>query len=197
MGRSTMTNRRRRWLRRLAIGVSLAAFAAPAAAKPIPGPNSMQISIRPDDRSDRFTVAQQTLFASTAVRPDDRADRFAIVRRRLAGAQRAPLCGRTTARIGSRSRTAPRRRQRAPRAFPGMGPSRSDLARSCSSWPSASGSATSVGPRSSESKFAGAAKRSGLFGARFRLVLRSLPRRSRARVRPAAPRTGCEAPRRS
>ena len=74
-----MTNRRRRYLRRLAIGISLAVFAAPAAAKPIPGPNSMQIvSIRPDDRSDRFTVGEQTQLANNAVRPDDRADRFAI-----------------------------------------------------------------------------------------------------------------------
>jgi hypothetical protein len=73
-----MTNRRRRWLRRLAIGVSFAVFAAPAAAKPVPGPNSMQIvSLRPDDRSDRFTVGQQAQPANNAVRPDDRANRFA------------------------------------------------------------------------------------------------------------------------
>lgn len=72
-----MTIRRRRWVRRLTIGISLAVFVAPAAAKPIPGANSMEIvSIRPDDRSDRFTVGQQALFASNAVRPDDRADRF-------------------------------------------------------------------------------------------------------------------------
>ena len=72
-----MTNRRRRWVRRLTIGISLAVLAAPAAAKPIPAANSLQIvSIRPDDRSDRFTVGQQALVASTAVRPDDRADRF-------------------------------------------------------------------------------------------------------------------------
>ena len=74
-----MTNRRRRWLRRLAIGVSFAVFAAPAAAKPVPGPNSMQIvSLRPDDRSDRFTVGQQAQPGNNAVRPDDRANRFAI-----------------------------------------------------------------------------------------------------------------------
>ena len=72
-----MTNRRRQWLRRITIGISLAVFVAPAAAKPDPGPNSMQIvSIRPDDRSDRFAVGQQTPLASSAVRPDDRADRF-------------------------------------------------------------------------------------------------------------------------
>jgi hypothetical protein len=35
-------------------------------------------SIRPDDRSDRFTVGQQTQLGSNAVRPDDRGDRFAI-----------------------------------------------------------------------------------------------------------------------
>ena len=72
-----MTNRRRRWLRRLAIGISFAVFVAPAAAKPDPGPNTMQIvSIRPDDRSDRFAVGQQTQLASSGVRPDDRSDRF-------------------------------------------------------------------------------------------------------------------------
>jgi hypothetical protein len=72
-----MTNRRRQWLRRLAIGISFAVFVAPAAAKPVPGPNSMQIvSIRPDDRSDRFAVGQHAQLASSAVRPDDRSDRF-------------------------------------------------------------------------------------------------------------------------
>jgi hypothetical protein len=79
-----MTNRRRRWLRRLAIGVSLAAFAAPAAAKPTPTGGGGGVALeqsaisRPDDKSNRFTVGQQILLASTAVRPDDRADRFAI-----------------------------------------------------------------------------------------------------------------------
>jgi hypothetical protein len=94
-----MTNRRRRWLRRLTIGVSLAAFAAPAAAEAVQPAASggLQIvsinsgaivdrtlepqqpaALRPDDRSDRFTVGQQSQLKSTAVRPDDRADRFAI-----------------------------------------------------------------------------------------------------------------------
>jgi hypothetical protein len=36
------------------------------------------VSIRPDDRADRFTVGQQTPLGGNAVRPDDRADRFAI-----------------------------------------------------------------------------------------------------------------------
>ena len=175
MGRSTMTNRRKRWLRRFAIGVSIAAFAAPAAAKPTPagggGGVALQQSaiLRPDDRSDRFTVGQQLLLASAAVRPDDRADRFAIS-------------------DGASSATSSQQRKR----FLGWGRDASDSARSCSSWPSASGSATSAGPKSPESKFAGAAKRSGLFGARFRLVLRALSgsrasSRSSKRTRSSSP----------
>jgi hypothetical protein len=81
-----MTTRRERWLRRFAIGLSLAAFASPAAAKPDEGGAggngaaiaSPAAAVRPDDRADRFTGVQQTLFASNAVRPDDRANRFAI-----------------------------------------------------------------------------------------------------------------------
>ena len=74
-----MRNRRRRWLRRLAIGISFAVFAVPAAAKPIPAANSTQIvSLRPDDRPDRFTVGQQTQPVSKPVRPDDRGNRFAV-----------------------------------------------------------------------------------------------------------------------
>jgi hypothetical protein len=34
------------------------------------------VSIRPDDRSDRFAVGQHVQVASSAVRPDDRSDRF-------------------------------------------------------------------------------------------------------------------------
>ena len=74
-----MRNRRKRWLRGFAIGIAFAAFAVPAAAKPIPAANSLQIvSIRPDDRPDRFTVGQETQPASSPVRPDDRGNRFAI-----------------------------------------------------------------------------------------------------------------------
>jgi hypothetical protein len=79
-----MTNRRRRWLRRLAIGIAFATFAAPAAARPDEGgagSNGVDVAsapVRPDDRADRFTGAQQTQFAGNAVRPDDRADRFAV-----------------------------------------------------------------------------------------------------------------------
>lgn len=95
-----MTVRRRRWLRRLAIGVSIAAFAAPAAARPDDGgaggngaeatslssraildgalAPQQTAAVRPDDRADRFAGVQQTLVASNAVRPDDRANRFAI-----------------------------------------------------------------------------------------------------------------------
>jgi hypothetical protein len=79
-----MTNRRRRWLRRLAIGIAFATFAAPAAARPDEGgggSNGVEIAsapVRPDDRADRFTGTQQTQFAGNAVRPDDRADRFAV-----------------------------------------------------------------------------------------------------------------------
>jgi hypothetical protein len=79
-----MKNRtRRRWLRRLAIGISFATFAAPAAARPGEygasgnGAGSQPAaSVRPDDRADRFTGLQQTELAGNAVRPDDRADRF-------------------------------------------------------------------------------------------------------------------------
>jgi hypothetical protein len=77
-----MTVWRRRWLGRLAIGVSVAAFAAPAAARPDEGgagaAPQQTAAVRPDDRADRFTRVQPTLVASNAVRPDDRADRFAI-----------------------------------------------------------------------------------------------------------------------
>ncbi len=96
-----MTNRRRRWLRRLAIGVSFAAFAAPAAAKPIPakqhadarsgrmtgriGSRSPSRRCSRAPRCDRTTARigsrSPTELAATAgapVRPDDRADRFAI-----------------------------------------------------------------------------------------------------------------------
>jgi hypothetical protein len=75
-----MTNRRRRWLRRLAFGISFAVIVAPAAAKPVPGPNMQIVSIRPDDRSDRFAVGQHAQLASSAVRPDDRSDRFVGLR---------------------------------------------------------------------------------------------------------------------
>jgi hypothetical protein len=95
-----MTVRRRRWLRRLAIGISFATFAAPAAARPDEGSagnNRVEIAslssraildgalgpqqaapVRPDDRADRFAGTQQTQFAGNSVRPDDRADRFAV-----------------------------------------------------------------------------------------------------------------------
>jgi hypothetical protein len=95
-----MTNRRRRWLRRLAIGISFASFAAPATARNDEGGasgNDVEVAsissraildgalgplqaaaVRPDDRSDRFTGVQPAQIASNAVRPDDRADRFAI-----------------------------------------------------------------------------------------------------------------------
>jgi hypothetical protein len=92
-----MTNRRRRWLRRLAIGISFAVFVAPAAAKPDPGPNSMQIvSIRPDDRSDRFAVGQHVQVASNAARPDDRSDRFV-------GLQQAQLASTSSVRPDDRA----------------------------------------------------------------------------------------------
>jgi hypothetical protein len=76
-----MTTRRKRWLRRLAIGFALAASAAPAAAQPDEGGaagTQPAAVVRPDDRATRFTGVQQTLIASKAVRPDDRAERFAI-----------------------------------------------------------------------------------------------------------------------
>ena len=77
----------KRWLRRLAIGVSLAAFRpAPAAAElnPLPGADggidaagSRQSRARTTD-ADRFTVGSRCCSRATAVRPDDRANRFAI-----------------------------------------------------------------------------------------------------------------------
>lgn len=96
-----MMNRRRRWLRRLAIGISFATFVAPAAARPDGGGASgkrvelssissraildgalapkQAASVRPDDRADRFTGGlQQSQFVGNAVRPDDRGDRFAV-----------------------------------------------------------------------------------------------------------------------
>ena len=75
--------RKRRWLRRLAIGLSFALFAAPAAAKPYDGDgpvfdSQQAATASPDNRADRFTVGQETQFTGSPVRPDDRADRFAI-----------------------------------------------------------------------------------------------------------------------
>ncbi len=80
-----MKNRtRRRWLRRFAIGLSFATFAAPAAALPDSASVNVDVAspqaavVRPDDRADRFTGIQQTELAGNSVRPDDRADRFAV-----------------------------------------------------------------------------------------------------------------------
>lgn len=77
-----MTIRRRRWLRRLAIGISFATFVTPAAARPdeggAGGTRAEISSVRPDDRADRFTGVQRTQFVGNAVRPDDRASRFAV-----------------------------------------------------------------------------------------------------------------------
>lgn len=75
--------RKRRWLRRLAIGLSFALFATPAAAKPYDGDgpvfgSQQAATTSPDNRADRFTVGQETQFAGNPVRPDDRADRFSI-----------------------------------------------------------------------------------------------------------------------
>ena len=68
-----MTKRRRRWLRRLTIGVSFAALAAPAAAQPVQpaesGGGGMQIvsvspstivdrTLSPDARGDRLPPAE-------------------------------------------------------------------------------------------------------------------------------------------
>jgi hypothetical protein len=78
-----MTTRRRRWLRRLAIGLVFATFAAPAAARPDEGgargtAGTKAAAVRPDDRANRFTGIQQTQLTGNAVRPDDRAHRFAL-----------------------------------------------------------------------------------------------------------------------
>ena len=159
-----MTNRRKRWLRRFAIGVSIAAFAAPAAAKPtLPG-----------------AAAVSRCMQSAILRPDDRVR--SVHSRAAAAAREALRCGRTTARIGSRSRTARRRRRhRAAQAFPGMGPSRSDSARSCSSWLSGSGSLRPSAQSRRNLSSRGQRNGGGLFGARFRVVLGAL---GLARVEP-------------
>ena len=77
-----MTNRRRRWLRRFAIGVSIAAFAArrrpsrPAGGAAVSRCISRQFSGR--TTSPIGSRRAQLLLASAAVRPTTRADRFAI-----------------------------------------------------------------------------------------------------------------------
>ena len=77
-----MTKRRRRWLRRLTIGVSFAAFAAPASAQPVQpaaGGDGMQIvAVNRGSIVDRTLPPRRAERATIAVRPDDRADRSTI-----------------------------------------------------------------------------------------------------------------------
>jgi len=77
-----MTKRRRRWLRRLTIGVSFAAFAAPASAQPVQpaasGGGMRIVAVNPGSIIDRTLPPRRAERATSAVRPDDRADRFAI-----------------------------------------------------------------------------------------------------------------------
>ena len=77
-----MTKRRKRWLRRLAIGVSFAAFAAPASAQPVQpadsGGGMRIVAISSGSIIDRTLPPRPAERATSAVRPDDRTDRFAI-----------------------------------------------------------------------------------------------------------------------
>ena len=107
-----MTDRRKRWLRRLAIGVSHRCIrrAGRGQAHTLPADGwwrraaaRRQIQ-RPDDRSARFTVSDSRCVLASALGT-------------------APQCGRTTAQTGSRSRTAPHAATSSNvRASPGTGP---------------------------------------------------------------------------
>jgi hypothetical protein len=76
-----MTKRRRRWLHRLTIGVSFAAFAAPASAQPVQpaaGGGMQIVAVNAGSIVDRTLPPPRAERATIAVRPDNRADRFAI-----------------------------------------------------------------------------------------------------------------------
>jgi hypothetical protein len=72
-----MRNRtRRRWLRRLAVGISFAAFAAPAAAGLDEGGAGPSSAAGPSISSKAFLDGELGPRPTAVVRPDDRADRF-------------------------------------------------------------------------------------------------------------------------
>ena len=77
-----MTKRSRRWLRRLTVGVTFAAFAAPASAQPIQaaadGGGMRIVAVTQGSIVDRTLPSRRAERATIAVRPDDRADRFAV-----------------------------------------------------------------------------------------------------------------------
>jgi hypothetical protein len=77
-----MRNRKRTWLlRRLVLGLAVAAVVAPTAQARIDeggrGQSDQTASVRPDDKASRFSPV--AIVGNVALRPDDRASRFSPV----------------------------------------------------------------------------------------------------------------------